>query len=184
MRRSDVLWSVGLLVMAVAGFATVYVGAVPVAAALIIGGSAEALGFGMTFWDLVETERRVRRFLNSRYGSFHLELGPAVLTATGVLTPTVKSSAPTVEDRVARLEAAQAVVDSRIQEAVRAALQEARDAAAKEAERVRQDATEADRRLTELISGITLAGMRLRRVGVVFFVIGLALATAANLVAS
>lgn len=56
-------WAVGLTVAAVCVFLAVYIGPIPVRAALVLGGAAEAVGFAVTFLDLVETEHRVRRFL-------------------------------------------------------------------------------------------------------------------------
>lgn len=186
MNRWEVAWTAALVCGAAAAFLVVWMGYVPVGPALVLGGVAEAAGFGMTFWDLVETERRVRRFMSSVYGSGHFVVSPPTLRAEmRVFPPTVTvTPGPPLEDRVAALERMQSTVEDRIHTAVREARDQVTVEAARDRDRLREDLAAADRRVEDLISGITLGGMRVRRLGVWFFVIGLAAATAANLVAS
>ena len=183
MNRSLGVWIANLLLGGFVAFAVVYIGLVPIGVALIAGGLAEALGFGMTFWDLMETERQVRRFL---HGPRDITIRPApIRLRTRMGTPTVTvGPPPPLEERVASLERAFGSIEERIQDAADKAREEAEEAARHAANAARADAEDDARRLDDLISGMTLGGMQLRRLGVFFFVVGLALATAANLVAS
>lgn len=146
------VWAALLFAGAVAIFLAVYLGPIPVSVALVLGVAAEGVGFALTFWDLVETERRVRRYLEGPR-DITIRLTPIRLDAR-VLTPTiVMDPPPPLEARVEALERANATVEERILEAGRKARQEAEETAHEQAEFARLDAADDARRLAELSLG-------------------------------
>ena len=139
---------------------------------LLVGGMLEAGGFVGALLDLRDTRKR---FLTYRHRSQVVEPLPATARLRAFSPSVVVDPPPPPEVRIDRLEAQVADLRSQIETQADAAADRLRGemvemASAAERARRREDDAFAD-----LLEGVLIAGIPLRRVAVVLFLLGLAL---------